>query len=317
MLDSFERVWKAVHNRCPMAGPFLAQDFVRWAFREIIEKRKWSWSIKQSQFIFPALVSAGTVDVTANSNAVVGHGTAFNSTMIGLQFRTSTLTPIYTVAAVNSPTSLTLDQPWGFLTSLGTGYKIYLAYVVAPTDFHSFTTVWDPNFSWQLWTTVRQDELNMYDAQRASQGTPYVVADFDYTSLLIGGGTVTPPVPRFEVWPHLQQAYVIPFMYESRYPDLDDSGTSLPRFIPGDVLLEGAMAQVTRWPGASRDQPNPAFNLGLSTMHTKLFQDKVRELERNDDEVYGRDIRYESGPVWPMAPLPFPINSSYLQLHAI
>lgn len=317
MLDTFERIYKQVHARCPAAGLLMAQDFVRWSFREVIEKRKWSWAIKQSQFIFPALVNAGTCDVTANSNAVVGHGTAWNATMIGLQFRTSTLTPIYTITAVPSATSLTLDQPWGFLTSLGTGYKIYLAYVVVPLDFHAFTTVWDPNFSWQLWTTIRQDELNMYDAQRASQGTPYVVADYDYTALAIGGGAISPPIPRYEVWPHLQQAYVIPFMYESRYPDLDDAGAALPRYIPGDVLLEGALAQMARWPGTDRDHPSPYFNLGLATMHGTIFDKKVRELERQDDEVYSRDVWYESGPVWPMCPYPFPINSSYLQLHAI
>lgn len=295
----------------------LAQDFVRWAFREIIEKRKWSWAIKQSQFVFPPLVSTGTVDVTNGSNQVVGHGTAWNSTMIGLQFRTSTLTPIYTVVSVPSPTSLTLDQPWGALSALGQGFKLYLAYVIPPLDFHAFTTVFDPNFSWALWTNVKQDELNMYDAQRASQGTPYVIADYDYTSLALGGATISPPIPRFEVWPHVQQAYVIPFMYEARYPDLDDAGATLPRFIPGDVLMEGALAQAARWPGSDRDHVSPYFNLNLAQDHAKRFDVKVRELERNDDEVYERDIRYESGPVWPMAPLPFPINSSYLQLHSI
>lgn len=316
-LDSYERLWKGLQNRCPLAGPFLCQDWIRWAFREIIEKRKWGWSIKRSQFVFPAITTAGTVSVTNNNNQVVGVGTNFTSALIGQQFRTSNLTPIYDVIAVTNPTNLTLSDVWGSTSLTNTGYKIYLAYVIPPTDFHSFISIYDPNFSWQLWTNVRQDDLNMYDAQRASQGTPYVVADYDFTSLALGGATITPPVPRFEIWPHVQSAYVLPFLYESRQPDLDDAGVTLPRFIPGNVLMEGGLAQAAKWPGPDSDHKNPMFNLALSQLHEKKFQDAVRELERQDDEVYKRDIWYESGPVWPMAPLPFPVNSSYLQLHAI
>lgn len=157
----------------------------------------------------------------------------------------------------------------------------------------------------------------MYDAQRASQGTPYVVADYDYTSLQLGGGVISPPIPRFEIWPHQQAQYVLPFLYESRPPDLNDAGATLPRYIPGSVVLEGALANAARWPGSDTEHRNPYFNLQLAMSHGKEFERMVNELQRQDDEVYGMDIWYESGPVWPMAPLPFPINSSYLQLHAI
>ncbi len=295
----------------------LAQDWIKWSFRDLVEKRKWGWLVGQSQFILPALVNAGTVDVTNNSNAVVGHGTAFTAAMIGRQFRISNLTPIYTIIAVPSTTSLTLDQVWGAATATGSGYRIYLAYVIPPTDFHSFISVYDPAFSWQLWTTVRQDALNMYDAQRASQGTPYVVADFDYTSLALGGATISPPIPRYEIWPHQPSQYVIPFLYEARPPDLDDANATLPRFITGNVLMEGALAQCARWPGPDREHANPYFNLNLAQTHQQNFSRMVTELERQDDEVYARDIWYEAGPTWPMAPLPFPVNASYLQVHAI
>ena len=301
--------------RCPAAGPLLAQDWVNYAFRDLIEKRKWSWSIAQSQFIFPAVVTAGTVTVTNQSNAVVGIGTAFTAAMIGQQFRTSTLTPIYTITAVGSATTLTLDQPWGAASGSGQGYKIYIAYQIPPTDFHAFISIWDPNFSWSLWSTVSQAELNTYDAQRASQGTPYVVADFDYTGLAFGGVAISPQLPRFEVWPHQQAQYVIPFMYEKRFPDLNDANGELPRFIPGNVLLEGALAQCARWPGPESGK-NPYFSLQLAQTHQALYDKQVRELEINDDNVYGRDVSYGIQDL-PFCPYPFPVNSSYLQLHAI
>lgn len=316
-LSTYESLWRGLLLRCPLAGPFLAQDWIRWSFREIIEKRKWSWSIKRSQIVLPGLTSNGTVTVTNGSNVVVGSGTTFTSSLIGQQFRIGNLTPIYDIIAVADATHLTISDQWQAGTTVNTGYRIYLAYIIVPTDFHAWVSVWDANFSWQLWTTIKQDALNIYDAQRASQGTPYVIADYDYTTLALGGGTITPPVARYEVWPHQQAQYVLPFLYEARMPDLDDAGAFLPRYIPGDVLMEGALAQAARWPGPDEDHKNPMFNLALSKFHEDKWQARVRELERQDDEVYARDVWYEDGPVWPMAPLPFPINSSYLQLHAI
>lgn len=316
-LDTFESLWKSVLLRCSVAGPMLSQQFVNYAFRDLIEKRKWSWSIAQSQFVFPNQYVTGTVTVTNQSNAVTGAGTAWTSAMIGYQFRVNTLTPIYTITAVNSATSLTLDQPWGAASASGLNHQIYIAYQIPPTDFHAFTTVWDPNFSWALWTTCSQAELNSYDAQRASQGTPYVVADFDYTSLAFGGATISPALPRFEIWPQQTSAYVIPFMYERRFPDLNDSNGELPRFIPGNVLLEGALAQCARWPGPSAETRNPYFSLPLAQMHQAIYDKQVRELEINDDNLYGRDVTYGQQPGLAFCPYPFPVNSAYLQLHAI
>lgn len=316
-LDTFEGLWKSVLLRCPLAGPFLSQQFINYAFRDLIEKRKWSWAIAQSQFIFPNQVTAGKVTVTNNSNAVTGIGTAFNATMIGYQFRISTTTPIYTITAVASATSLTLDQVWGSTSLASVNYQIYIAYQIPPTDFHAFTTVYDPNFSWSLWTTCSQAELNTYDAQRSAQGTPYVVADYDYTNLLFGGAAITPALPRFEVWPQQTAPYVIPFMYEKRFPDLNDSNGELPRFIPGNVLLEGALAQAARWPGLDADHRNPYFSLPLSQMHQAIYDKQVRELEINDDNVYGRDVSYGQQSGLQFCPYPFPVNDAYLQLHAI
>src|SRR5689334_5115657 len=111
-LDSFESIWKSVSLRCPAAGPMLSMQFVNYAFRDLIEKRKWSWSVAQSQFVFPNQYATGTATVTNQSNLVAGAGTAWTAAMIGYQFRTSTLTPIYTIIAVDvGLQQLTLDQP--------------------------------------------------------------------------------------------------------------------------------------------------------------------------------------------------------------
>jgi hypothetical protein len=296
--------------RCPLAGPFLAQDFVNFSFRKLVEKRGWSWLQKTNQFIVNTVYNTGNADVTFNQNTVVGHGTTWTAAMVGRQFRIGLSNPIYTITAVGSATSLTLDQPFGGATTLGVGYQIYNAYVTVPSDFHHFISVYDPQFAWQLWWNVKQDELNAWDAQRASAGTAYCVAQQTYDT------TVTPPLPRYEIWPHQFVQKPFPFVYISRPPDLNDAGASLPRYITGDVIMDGALAEAARWPGPDKDHPNPYFNLNLSLAMERLFNEKVRTCEVQDDEVYMQDVSYGQLNRMPWAPFPLG-DAAFIQAHAI
>jgi len=406
MLDTYTSIYNKLNLRCPAASSLLCRDWVSNAFRQIAERRRWSWKIKFGQFILPALYNTGTVTVTRNSTTVTGVSTVWDNTMVGRQFRLGT-SPIYTIAQVNSATSLDLDLVWGPATQSGVGYSIYQAYVTPPTDFHSLICVWDPNYNWQLWLNVTQDEINAWDAQRSNVGTPYLVASRDYSTTYAGTvksalqvvGTGPNPVatsqgngytgavsgvftvevtlggisgtaefkwkkdsgsyltgivtdtaaqdlqdgvavywpdtvtyvagdvfivqaeaimqgglPRFELWPHQQSAYVYPFLYEARPSDLEDTGANLPRYIRGDVLLEMALANAARWPGPSQDKPNPYFNSSLALQHDKRSEFMIAELERQDDETYERDAKYQIVSALPFAPFPFG-DSNWMQRH--
>ena len=192
MLSTFSSVCGQINLRCPLAGQILARDWVTNAFREVAEGRRWSWLMKQGQFLFPALYSTGTVSLTNNLTTVTGSGTTFTPAMVGRQFRCGGTNPIYTIASFISTTSLELDQAWGGTAQSGAGFEIYQAYVTVPSDFHAFVSVIDPNFSWQLTLNVGQDELNAIDAQRASTGTAWVVSAFPYATSQ--AGTVSSPL---------------------------------------------------------------------------------------------------------------------------
>jgi tRNA U34 5-carboxymethylaminomethyl modifying GTPase MnmE/TrmE len=70
-------------------------------------------------------------------------------------------------------------------------------------DFESFIAVYDPNFSWRLLQNVSQEDLDSWDAQRATQGTPaWVTSPYGFDEVN------DPPLMRYEVWPHVQQEYV-------------------------------------------------------------------------------------------------------------
>lgn len=310
-LDTYEVLWKTVHARVPIAGPFMAQEWIKWQFRELVERRRWSWLMKRGQLLVNNQYTTGTVSVQFNSNQVTGAGTGWTAALVGRQFRIGILTPIYTVTAVDVGAQvITLDDQWGGTTASAQAYQIYNAYVTVPSDFHSFISVYDPAFNWQLWWQVKQEELNAWDSQRASTGTAYALAQMAYDT------TVSPPLPRYEIWPHQLSQKPFPIVYETRPPDLGDSGASLPRYITGNVLVEGALAQAARWPGPDKDHPNPYFNLGLAMAHQGEYEKLVRRAEVEDDNVQESDVGYEQLTKMPWAAFPLG-DSSFLQAHSI
>lgn len=313
MLDTYSQCWKRVLERCPLAGSFLAQEWIQWSFRKIGETRRWSWLVKQGQFLVNNVYSTGTVAANFNDATITGTGTAWDGSMVGRQFRIGTSYPIYTIALVDDVNQIiTLDQPWGGDAVTAGTYLIYNAYFVVPDDFHSFISMWDPAFNWQLWTNITQAELNMWDSQRASSGTAWVASFRDYNPLT---AISTPGLPRYELWPPQFSQKVYPFLYEARPVDLNNYGAALPRYIRGDVLVEGALWQAALWPGPSKDQPSPYFNINLAMVHQKNFERMVYELERQDDEISDDLISYGTYTSMPFAAIPLG-DSKFLQNHA-
>lgn len=191
-LDTYQTIWNKVLLRCPAADPGLAKDWVTNAFREVAERRRWSWLIRTGQIIVPNQYNTGTVACTLGLSTITGSGTAWTADMIGRQFRVGVNAPIYTINAFYSATSLGLDQVWGGSSISGAGYQIYQCFFPVPVDFHAFQCLWDPAMNWRLWLNIQQDELNMVDAQRANTGQSYLISFRDYTTAY--QGTIAPAV---------------------------------------------------------------------------------------------------------------------------
>lgn len=182
MADDYTEVWNRVLLRAPV-DPAQAQAFVKDAFQQFAERREWSWMIRNSTFAPPNLVNNGIATATPNSANVVGTNTTWDQTMIGRQFRFGIYTPIYTVSAVDSPTSLVLDQPWIGQAQVSQGYLLYQAYYSTPADFREWLTLKDPQNNFKLHTNIMQPQLDFWDPQRSQNQTPRCVAFLDY-----GGG---------------------------------------------------------------------------------------------------------------------------------
>lgn len=311
-LDTYSSIVGRVKLHCPLAGEALARDWVTNAFRRVGERRRWSWLMKQGQFILPALYNTGTVTVTNGSATVTGAATGWGGELTGRQFRIASTTPIYTIIEVVSATELTLSLPWGPETATTQEYQIYQAFQTPPSDFHAFISIWNPAFNWQLWRGVDQVTLNYADAQRANIGTSYVIASRDWNT--------TANLPEFELWPHnvATTTTVYPFLYEVRPTDLQDPDAVLPRYLRGDVLMEMALSQASRWPGTETAK-NPYFDLRLSQQLEARSEFMIGEMERQDDETFLQNATYQM----PYAPWPFPgnapypLDASWLQSHAL
>jgi len=308
--DTYAKIWGGVLLRCPLAGSFLAREWVSHAFRRLAERRRWSWLMKRGQFLVPAVYLTGTVTVVRESDTVTGAGTAWTAAMVDRQFKLGS-NPIYTITAVDvGAQTLVLDQAWGGSTAVGSVYEIYSCYFVVPTDFHALVSVFDPKLNWRLYTQFTQQELNTWDSQRAMRGQSYMVSALDYYT---PSGT-TIPLPRYELYPHQTAEYVYPFMYETRPTDLQDSGATLPRYVRGDLLLEMALAEAARWPGPSDERKNPYYSVQLASMHDKRAEFMIMEMERRDDDVFEDDVSYMQPNGYPFVPF---LDAAWLQRHAL
>src|SRR5574341_633042 len=265
MADTYAQIWNRVLLRAPDVGPFIAQDFVRNAWRRLYRRRNWSWLVQYGQFISPAVYDTGTVTVTQNSTTVTGTGTGWTAPLVGRQFRIGVVAPIYTIGALDVGTqTIMLDDNYGGASATDVTYQIYQCYFSVPTDFDSFITIWDPQNNWQLKRDVKQEELNMIDPQRSSMGNAWITSYYDtntfYPTYVAGDAGV----PRYELWPHAP-GYTFPFLYQSEPADLDQGGL-IPRSINGDLLLEMALGEAAYYPG-THDKPNSYYSKATGARH--------------------------------------------------
>lgn len=99
----------------------------------------------------------------------------------------------------------------------------------------------------------------------------------------------SPGLPRYELYPHQTTEQVLPARYIRRYDDLEDSGIVIPRYIRGDVILEGALCEAATWPGPA-DNPNPYAQISRRNYHGDRFKEMLERLVVQDNEVHQQNI---------------------------
>lgn len=285
--DTFAGIASKVLLRCPSAPYTLARDWVQSAFRDIVERRRWSWLLKRGQLVTFDAYTTGTATVLVGTQTVTITTGVVSAAHIGRQFRIGLSTPVTITAVDVALNTYTIDQPWYPDTQTAQAFSVYQAYVAVPSDFHSFISVTDPASAQSIDFNLSGAQIDIVDPQRSGGGsTSGGLAHFDYYNGL----------PRYELWPHQLTAGVYPIIYVSRPVDPFDSGATVPYLLPSDVILERALMYCAMWPGSSVLNPNPYFTLkgGLSIQHKAEYERRIADLERQDNEHMQQDLWYQS-----------------------
>jgi hypothetical protein len=305
-LSTFVDLWRDLLVLAPNLPIPFAQRAVNVAYRRALDSFRWSALRGESEFYIPVPETTGTVDVTQNSLTVTGAGTAWTSALVGRQFFVGGKAPYYTVAAVSSPTSLTLDRVWGAASATGQSYSIQLVYLTPVSDFLQFTDIRDVTNNWRWMGLTTVEFLDKFDAQRSYSGTSYVLA-------AVPPGSTATGFPRYEIYPRPPGEASYPYRYIRRPAELS-ANSDVPLYpIRPETLRYGALAEIAKWPGTS-DRPNPYFDTNIFAENEAAFQESVGRDNRIDQEINPTDLSYE--PVSTGFPS-FPWSASFIQSHPL
>lgn len=284
----------------PQLPASLAEQFIRDRYRRILERRDWAALVREAEFHLNEMGIAGTVAITRGDTTVTGVGTAFAASDVGRQFKVGLSSPIYTITAVSTPTSMTIDRAYGGTTTASETYRIFDGYVTPPDNFLRFVTIIDPQLGWRLHHYVTAEELNTMDPYRINFGIPYMLVDRMYDST---------GKPQYEAWPYASAARTLYYTYILRGDDLVNDEDTPIWPIRSDVIVQGALADAAKWPGTA-EQPNPYFaRPDLWKAYEAAFEDLMIEIERRDEDIYMRSLKY------PMFTQFAPISANWMQSH--
>lgn len=306
---NFEQLWKRIQLYAPDCPTPLAQEFVNTAYSRAINFYEWSQLKGQTEVYFPAIKNDGTISCVNGNNQITGSGTLWTADDQYKQIMVGSLTPYYTVTAVDVPGQiLTLDRPFEEVTISGTTYILGQFYMEMPADFFAFDTVIDVFNNWKLHTNFQQRQVDVWDAKRAVAGTPWIVVNAP--NRLDANNTV---IRRYEWWPKIAPG---PKSYPIRYtkrPPLMSNPTDRPIWpLRGDVIRKGALAELCLWPGTSTVK-NPYYNINQHQLMEDEFQKGLHGCWRDDQSTSQTAILYEDWEGVPYAP----IDARYLQTHDI
>jgi len=298
---TLQKMARQIQAYCPSVPYSLAQQWIIDRYRSVTENLLWSFKIGQGTFYTPEAYSTGTITVTNASTTITGSGTTFTSGMVGRQLLIGGF--VFTITAYASATSITVDTTWYGDTASAQTYQILQAYITpTESDFLGYISVIDPANGWRIRTGYNSTELDMMDARRSSTGTPCLLAGRSYNSS---------DIARYELWPYSTSVKQFMYLYEKRMADLSTPSATPPAVMRSDILVKGALADLSRWPG-TREEPNPFYDPYFNQYKTRdlEFRDEVNRILISDQNIYMTDLSYYTT-------LPYaPMDAKFQQSHA-
>ena len=201
--------------------------------------------------------------------------------LVGQQIRVGYNTPIYTITAVNSDTSLTINLPWGW--NSGTyGYFVAQYYYNLGGNIKFVYEMKNLLLGYRMWTNLTQRFLDNFDPWRSQQFSPFGMAPLPPDQ---NGNYMIELYPV----PIIQQG--IPYMAYIQPPNLINDNDYLPPFIRADIVVKYGIAQALQWRGPKK---NPYYDFTRSQALMKEFNSELLQMERADENLYRADVQWAS-----------------------
>jgi len=314
-LADFQTLWNELLIYVPSLSPFLAQRFVQRAWRDIRQKKSWSFLLAEGYLIVPAVISAGTVTTTQYSKTVTPDATAlaaFNAAgshpLIGeRQFRLSAGSRIYNVDTWNG-TTLVLKEEYQEAGVAASAYSVLSVYFKAPsTDFVRFISIRDLTTNYHVRLHYTSEEINRADPQRNTTGDPLYCVTYK---------TDSTGLPWYELWPTptTQRSYQV--LYQRRGTDFATAAEILPTVIPDSLVIDLALYYAYRWAEAAKgsDKTMQAQDWRYSAAESKAsFEKQLITTAREDEDAYLQTIHFAESRSGFMTP----IDANYAQNHVV
>ena len=187
----------------PDCPPPLVSQFITNSYRRILDSRLWYGLMTRGQISVPTVYSTGTATFTLGSNLIQGIGTAWTTSMVGMQIRCGFNTGYYNVSAVN-PTlqQITVDLPWGNPTA-SAGYQLLQTWVTLGPNIKLVLEMVNQRQGWRLLCNLPQAALNEWDTWRTTTG---------WTQILANKEPNAAGWPMYELWPAPTFQQTFPFL---------------------------------------------------------------------------------------------------------
>jgi hypothetical protein len=310
----------------PQLSSLYAGTLVNRAYKEIRDKRLWTWLRDEAELIAPSPVASGYAAVTQFGTTVTFDSTAGplvtaanaagNPPLLSRQFRLSE-GPMYNITAyaAGPPVTITLDRPYGEQTTSGSSFAIYRCYFTPPNnDFLKFWSLLNANEGYTITGErlgLTRQELDRRDPMRQSQGDARYIASYKAQD----GGS-TPGAFIWELWEHPTNPATYIVNYQRRGVDMVLPTDDIPSTLMSSVLMPNALSKACMWAAANagRHKELKGVNwIAVAREHKAEYLKELQKAWRVDEEM---SLQYWTDPDDSYR-LSGPIDGAYLQAHSL
>jgi hypothetical protein len=268
----------------PGAPPDLLDRWINSRYEQVLIASKWVGTTYHATIETTAAYQSttDTIDFSVGDAGVVGVGTTWTKSVLGLSLYRPGDTVIYTVTAWSSATGLTLDRPYEGVDSDGPGTTYSnAAYVLMqdiyplPADVDNVVSCMDPVEGFPL-QKLSSEEMDNSCGTRTLVEDPTSWAIWDDTNENADEGAV---VHQVRFYPPPLYAHGIPIKYEHLANGFDGSNTSagpLP-WVTDSVLQYGSEADGYAYLAGANPERSAGY-LGLAKACETKYQEQLSRL---------------------------------------